>query len=429
MKRFLKTFLATVMALLMAVGVLAGCKATMNDYPVGKVGDMDIMASVFYNQCSSYAQMYSYYGLSAELYMDDIKETVFNALVDQYLPIYHAKKAGIKLDAEDEKIVKENLDTFVKDSIESYKASVDASITDEAAIQAEAEKLFKETIEANGYKYDEYINKIMYEEYANARLSEKMYEKILADANIDITDDDVLAKFNEELEAEKTSFAESPANYYSYYSNYISSAYSEDEAQKKSAVPPLVIPEGYFYVKHILVMNPAEDEEKDVDSIVAEIQAELSNLAETATAEEKIAKFNELIEKYNEDPGMENEPYKTEGYLMHESLNTEESKTYDPPFYEAAMKLEKEGDISEPVEGENGTHIIIRLGDVDSTKTVEFEEVKEAIRLNLVAQAENEAYTTQIEKWKKETKITKNESRIAALNVVVSTEAMGDLGL
>ncbi len=423
MKKFFKVSLALVMALLMAIGIFAGCNANMMDYPVGKVGDMEIMASVFYNQCASYAQMYTYYGLSADLYMDSIKEEVFNTMVDQYLPVYQAKKQGIKLDDADKAIVQENLDAYVEESLSSYKAQVDSSITDEAAIREAALELFKAAVEAGGqYTYDEYINEVMYEEYANSRLAEKLYEKVIADANIAITEEDVRKLYDEELETEKTAFADDAKSYYSYYSNYISAKNSEDEETQKTAVPPFVVPEGYYFVKHILVMNPEEGEEKDVDAIVAEIQAELEALPETATAEEKIAKFDELIEKYNEDPGLESEPYKTEGYLMHEALNTEESTTYDPAFYEAAIALEKEGDISEPVEGENGTHIIIRLGDVDSTKTVSFEEVKAALELNLNAQKENEAYEAALEKWRSETKITKNESRIKALNVTVSDE-------
>lgn len=420
MKKFFKVSLALVMALLMAVGVFAGCNANMTDYPVGKVGDMDIMASVFYSQCASYAQMYSYYGLSAELYMDDIKETVFNTLVDQYLPVYQAKKQGITLDEADKAKVQENLDAFVEESLASYKAQVDSSITDEAAIREEALKLFKAAVEAGGqYTYDEYINEVMYEEYSNSRLAEKLYEKVIADANITITQDDVKKLYEEEIKAEKEAFEADPASYYTYYSNYISTKNSEDEETQKTAVKPVITPEGYYFVKHILVMKAEEGEEKDVDAIVAEIQAEIEAIPETATAEEKIAKFNELIEKYNEDPGMKNEPYKTEGYLMHEALNKEESKTYDQAFYDAAIALEKEGDISEPVKGENGTHIIIRLGDLDSTKEVSFDEVKEALELNLNAQMENDAYEKALEQWRKDTKITKNESRIKALNVTI----------
>lgn len=420
MKKFLKVTLALVMAAIVAIGAFAGCSAVMKDYEVGTVGNMKIMASAYYNQCASYAQMYSYYGLSADLYMDDIKDTVFDQMVDQYLPIYQAKKQKIQLDENDKAIIQENLDAFVKESIASYKSQVDPSITDEAAITAEAEKLFKAAVEAGGqYKYDEYINKVMYTEYENVRLAEKLQEKVIADANINITEEDVRKLYDDELKAEKEQFAANPADYYSMYSSYISTMNGSDEEVKKTAVKPFIVPEGYYFVTHILVMNPAEGEEKDVDAIVAEIQAELAKLPETAAAEEKIAKFNELIEKYNEDPGLKNEPYKTEGYLMHEALNTEESTTYDPAFYDAAIALEKEGDISEPVKGQNGTHIIIRLGDVDSTTQVSFEEVSEALELNLKAQKEDEAYTAALAQWRAETKVTKNESRIKALNITV----------
>ncbi|MBQ9832377.1 MAG: peptidylprolyl isomerase, partial [Clostridia bacterium] len=222
------------------------------------------------------------------------------------------------------------------------------------------------------------------------------------------------------LAAEKENFAQTPESYYTMYSSYISTKNSTDEATANSAIPPLTVPEGYYFVTHILVMNAEEGEEKDVEAIVAEIEAEIATLPETATAEEKIAKFNELIEKYNEDPGLDSEPYKTEGYLMHESLNNDSTTTYDPAFYEAALDLENMGDISAPVEGENGTHIIIRLNDVE-VKDVDFASVKDAITENVKVEQENTVYEEQLAAWRETTKIVKNESRIAALNIVTTT--------
>ena len=420
MKKFFKVSLALVMSLLMAVGVFAGCKAVVTDYYVGKVGNIDIMASAFYNQCATYANMYSYYGLSADNYMDEIKETVFESMVDQYLPVYHANKAGIKLDEADEAIIQEKLAEYVDSTLASYASQVDSSITDEAAIREAEMALFVADLEEGGYTYDSYINEKMYKEYADSRLAEKMYDKVIADANINITEEDARKWFDEELAAEKENFAQTPESYYTMYSSYISTKNSTDEATANSAIPPLTVPEGYYFVTHILVMNAEEGEEKDVEAIVAEIEAEIATLPETATAEEKIAKFNELIEKYNEDPGLDSEPYKTEGYLMHESLNNDSTTTYDPAFYEAALDLENMGDISAPVEGENGTHIIIRLNDVE-VKDVDFASVKDAITENVKVEQENTVYEEQLAAWRETTKIVKNESRIAALNIVTTT--------
>ncbi|MBQ9832376.1 MAG: hypothetical protein IJO48_01445, partial [Clostridia bacterium] len=180
MKKFFKVSLALVMSLLMAVGVFAGCKAVVTDYYVGKVGNIDIMASAFYNQCATYANMYSYYGLSADNYMDEIKETVFESMVDQYLPVYHANKAGIKLDEADEAIIQEKLAEYVDSTLASYASQVDSSITDEAAIREAEMALFVADLEEGGYTYDSYINEKMYKEYADSRLAEKMYDKVIA---------------------------------------------------------------------------------------------------------------------------------------------------------------------------------------------------------------------------------------------------------
>ena len=71
------------------------------------------------------------------------------------------------------------------------------------------------------------------------------------------------------------------------------------------------------------------------------------------------ADFDSLIEKYNADPGMQNEPTATKGYAV--SAN---STTWDPAFTEGAMSIAEVGQISAPVYGQNGIHVIYYLSDI-----------------------------------------------------------------
>ncbi len=63
--------------------------------------------------------------------------------------------------------------------------------------------------------------------------------------------------------------------------------------------------------------------------------------------------FAELIAEYGEDPGMKNEPTASRGYYV-----CAENQKWDSAFRDAAMALESIGDISEPILGQSGIHII-----------------------------------------------------------------------
>ena len=71
------------------------------------------------------------------------------------------------------------------------------------------------------------------------------------------------------------------------------------------------------------------------------------------------ANFADLIAEYGTDPGMQTEERRAKGYEIHAN-----SSSYEANFHKAAMALEKVGDISEPVLGQSGVHIIQYLKDV-----------------------------------------------------------------
>ena len=80
--------------------------------------------------------------------------------------------------------------------------------------------------------------------------------------------------------------------------------------------------------------------------------------------------FQALIDEYGEDPGMQDEPTATVGYYV-----SADSTVWDTAFRDAAMLLANVGDISEPVLGMSGIHIIRYEGDV-TPGAVPLEEVR-----------------------------------------------------
>ena len=103
--------------------------------------------------------------------------------------------------------------------------------------------------------------------------------------------------------------------------------------------------------------------------------------------------FEKLIEQYGEDDGMKTEPTKTNGYYVSAT-----SQMWDDAFTTAAMALAKVGDVSSPVLGQSGVHIIKYIGDV-APGAVPLETVKEEIKAQALEQAKNDLYDTTVSKW------------------------------
>ncbi len=105
--------------------------------------------------------------------------------------------------------------------------------------------------------------------------------------------------------------------------------------------------------------------------------------------------FLDLIKEYGEDPGMTVENNIANGYSVHS-----QSIIYDPVFTRAAFseKMQQPGDVSDPVVGSFGIHILQYLRDVPSGLIM-----TEAIRLEiedyLRSMKENQAYEAAFEGW------------------------------
>lgn len=375
------------LALVLVFAAFAGCSAKLNDPVVGKVGNIDIRFQTYYRVYVNNMYMQSIYGtydVSTDEAYRAFQDMVFDSIINSMLPIYVANQAGVTLTAEEEAEVQESLQQEIDSLYESYAGDVDASITDEDEKRAEEEKLLLADLKANGLTYDKYIKSIE-DSLRDEAIANKYIESLLAE--VTVTDDDVQAYYDEQLAYYQERYEEDPANYFDDYSSFLN-----------GGSQPLVVPEGYNYYKHILVLDAEEGEDKDVDAIVAEIYAKI----------EAGEDFDALIEKYGEDPGMQNEPYKTEGYILSEA----NASDYYEEFSAAALALENEGDITpEAVQSSKGKHIIKKCGPVEA-KTVTLDEVKDTIREQVETERKNDLYQEYLAKWKEEVKIVKYYDRV-----------------
>ena len=144
-----------------------------------------------------------------------------------------------------------------------------------------------------------------------------------------------------------------------------------------------------------------------IDADIAACNAELDELYAQLQpeADEVIAAFNEgtsfdeLIEKYNEDPGMQNEPTATIGYAV--SAN---STTWDPAFTEGAMAIANKGEISGAVRGANGLHIIYYMDDIPAGE-VALDAIREGVEENALSTKIQTTYDDQVNAWMEEANV------------------------
>lgn len=143
------------------------------------------------------------------------------------------------------------------------------------------------------------------------------------------------------------------------------------------------------YESDLAELNNKLDESKDkayknIQNKVDKVLAALSNDAN---------KFDKVFEENNEDPRMNQEPFKTTGYPMSAS-----STIYDSTIKDAAMNLKNVGDVSDIVKGDLGYYILKYQSDVKEGP-VDFDSIKDSIKKSILEQKQNDAYNNQIQKW------------------------------
>lgn len=138
----------------------------------------------------------------------------------------------------------------------------------------------------------------------------------------------------------------------------------------------------------------------DIAACATELEALYAQLMPTAdeviAAFEAGTSFDELIAKYNQDPGMTTEPIATIGYAV-----AAESTTWDPAFTEGAMSIAEVGQISEPVYGTYGIHIIYYMSDITPGE-VPLEEIHDAVADVALSDKVQSTYDDQVAAWVEE---------------------------
>lgn len=349
--------------------------------------------------------MYSdYYGIDIEAYGYDasIKQSILQGLVKD--TVCAMKSAELGLDQLDEETLA-GLNESADSDMELYISNISQQMLENGEFTEDTVR--EEAIaylESIGYTHD-----VILDELVANYVGEQLYNYVTAD--VDISDEEVQTAYEEMVAEDEEAYASDSA--------YTDAFTSGDTI--------LWHPEGYRTVKHVLVKFDDDqsarydelsaalddlqaeleaektDESRSDDEINADIdanQAELDALyAELIpTAEEIIEKYNAgtefdaLIDEYNEDPGMNDEYIRANGYALTEGSG------FDPAFLEASLALDSVGSISDPVCSSFGVHVIYYNSDV-VPGPVALDAVREYVRETALSEKMSTVYNDAVTEW------------------------------
>ena len=166
----------------------------------------------------------------------------------------------------------------------------------------------------------------------------------------------------------------------------------------------------------------SSDENADADALAAAktaldearaavIASRQSDIDAIYTALEQGESFQNLIAAYGTDPGMKDEATLAAGYKVHK-----DSMMYDSAFTEGAFqeKMQKIGDVSDPVVSQFGIHILYYLSDVPGG-LIMTDDIRNEIEEYLISNQLNSAYAEAYSTWLENVEITYVEEAINAL--------------
>ena len=153
-----------------------------------------------------------------------------------------------------------------------------------------------------------------------------------------------------------------------------------------------------------------EDVEAAREALLAHHQKEIDDIYARL---EKGESFESLIAVYGTDPGMQDEEALKTGYPVHK-----DSIRYDSAFTVGAFseKMQKPGDVSDPVVGQNGIHILYYLRDIPAGAVELSDDIRTQITDYLTNSKTNELCNEAIEQWRTKHEVLYNEEAIAAVS-------------
>ena len=349
--------------------------------------------------------LYSSFGLTAGLPTDaaTLAPQVIDAYVQSLVTNQKAKELGFDQMTDEEKAEIEtaaqtSFDEFIGELVANQYA--DSEMTDEEKLQKATEYAAE-----NGVTLDTFVEDAT---------TTKMMDKLRADTvkDVAVTEDELNQRLTEQADSAKENYDVSLSSFGYAFNNgadiyYTPAGYrvvkqilvkfTEDDADAVAkaesdladAKAALEAAEGEDADKAALETAVA-DAQKALDEINAQaqanIQAKVDEIMEKVNAEG--ADFDALVKEYNEDTGMPEKGYAVcEGYTY-----------FVESFTNAAMALEKIGDVSEPVPSGYGLHILKYDADLQEGVTA-LDDVREVLNTEILTEKQDECYNNAVAAW------------------------------
>lgn len=371
---------------------------------------------LFHNLTNEYA-MYGFDFSDPEL-LNDLLIMAFNSVIQKTLLLQNASSVNIVEPSAEE------IETLKNDVTKRYKEAYDALISEltaNAANDSEKQQIIEKA------DNDLLVSKFTLDDVIARELETltitKVQDAIVKDIVVDETEINDL--YAQNVESDKLTFADDIIPY---------------EESVANGTPVWYTPSGYRGIKHILLkvdeelLNKynelkaiyeeqssihADGSESDVESkseAVTEDQINEAQEAILSSVSDKISEinqkieakvsFDDLVNEYGNDPGMTRDPYKTKGYPVHEN-----SVIYDPVFTDTAFTLRNLGDISQPVIGSYGVHILLYDNDIAEGPVQLTQENRSILEASALNNKKQQALHSFLEKWKNESTIEYIDSR------------------
>ncbi|QTE74127.1 peptidylprolyl isomerase [Clostridiales bacterium FE2010] len=439
-----KALLALMMA---AILLLSGCALIKKDQAVDdateiiRMGDQvitkkEVLAQAeqeLYDQYSMYSMFNYSYDVTDPANIQAAKDAAVDTLKTNLALTAKAKELGLdQLSDEELESVKTTAQANLDSVIASAKAYVEGgSEMDETALAEAAAKMAEDA----GYTLDAYIA-----QGTTDAISAKLKEYAVKD--VAVTDEEIQAEYDSRVESHKSTYSESAGTWASAANNNSTLYYTPagvrrvkqilikfkdedktaiDDAKTKlndantavttaqakvDAAQGTVDTEGISdedKAKAEETLSAAKQELEDADkALLAANQAvteatdkAFANIDEKADAvlaqlAEEGADWQKIMDENNEDEGMKDNE---KGYAVATGMTN-----FDAAFVDAAMALEKIGDISPKTKGSYG-YYIIRYESDEAEGPVALDAVKETLSSSLLTTKQNDAYEATKAQW------------------------------
>lgn len=458
----MRKLVSLLLGLCLLLGACAVAEEPAAPAPIPELNATDVLATVgdtnvtwadvepVYN--SLVTQYGNYYDLTVVDNVNLFRAVALENKITETVMAQKAVELGLTLTQEE---IDQNIaqaDANWNAAVEGYIANKQSETAAEGAEGQAAPELTDEEKAALKAEAEQYLNdagwtlESLREEYQRYAELGKVEDMMVQDAVV--TDEEVEAEYQRLVAADKELY-ENEIVAYAEYNRYVEemAMYAAMYGTQSDMEHAWYKPDGFRAVKHILLPvdealmttytdlqarfeeqqnaaeeaqaeQPAEGEEAaeaeptaEPQEPVTEQQISEAKAAIFASLADKIdeinqkiadgADFDELIAAYGlnadgtpSDPGMVNEPYKTVGYEVCSA-----SYEYVPEFVEAAMSIDKVGEVSAPYLSNFGVHIVKYIGDVPGGPVPMTDAERQAKYQGMLQTKQSELYAATMETW------------------------------